>query len=321
MWPFVCAPGAVFDVHRRPSHAGNKHKAWGPVEKRYLRIHALGLRTKYPAGGFDRSILGRVRALHARSHGAQHLRLMVYCSRPPRVHSSSTPAYAQRQRLATPSATPLCWASAPTAAVKTTAGNSPTQDGHFSDAQLCRLHRSPLSGRLRLSCAQVTLLWSDAQPTHTRIPCIATRVGLPRSGRWTRHFHIIPSERTRFGIRDQQRSVCCMHANATACCSLAGHGACSPCQMQIHTCAHHLCTYAFAVQATPVIEGIDSFSYFYFPPFLIYIRTLCTLVLHVLYMHFYCTSLYFTSSRTLRTFDVFYCTLCTPPRANVLSCI
>ena len=165
---------------------------------------------------------------------------MVYCSRPPRVHSSSTPAYmyAQRQRLATPSATPLCWASAPTAAVKTTAGNSPTQDGHFSDAQLCRLHRSPLSGRLRLSCAQVTLLWSDAQPTHTRIPCIATRVGLPRSGRWTRHFHIIPSERTRFGIRDQQRSVCCMHANATACCSLAGHGACSPCQ--IHTCAPSL---------------------------------------------------------------------------------
>jgi hypothetical protein len=30
------ALGAVFDVHRRPSHAGNKYKAWGPVEKRYL---------------------------------------------------------------------------------------------------------------------------------------------------------------------------------------------------------------------------------------------------------------------------------------------
>ena len=36
VWPFICAPGAVFDVYRCPSHTGNMYKAWGPVEKRYL---------------------------------------------------------------------------------------------------------------------------------------------------------------------------------------------------------------------------------------------------------------------------------------------
>ena len=34
----------------------------------------------------------------------------------------------------------------------------------------------------------------------------------------------------------------------------------------------------------------------------------CTSI--VLLLYFYCTSMYFTSSRTLRTFDVFYCILC-----------
>ena len=36
VWPFICAPGAVFDVCRCPSHTGNVCKAWGLVEKRYL---------------------------------------------------------------------------------------------------------------------------------------------------------------------------------------------------------------------------------------------------------------------------------------------
>ena len=36
VWPFICAPGAVFDVYRCPSHTGNMYKAWEPVENRYL---------------------------------------------------------------------------------------------------------------------------------------------------------------------------------------------------------------------------------------------------------------------------------------------
>ena len=53
-------------------------------------------------------------------------------------------------------------------------------------------------------------------------------------------------------------------------------------------------------------QGSDSFSW-QIPPFLSIFRTLCTPVLHVLYMYTSIgTSMYFTSSRTLRTFDVSY---------------